>query len=156
MVVGRRAFERGTASETTAAIVTEEPAELDAIRLDLRRIVARCLEKEPDARFQSARDLAFSLRAILESGGRSRSDADRAKAQPATWPVDHCRGWCGGDRYHRSVDVRATRVPGDDPLVPLAPPRSSCAPTAASPCRRTDVVSHSSHDKGPHRRDICR
>ena len=68
MVVGRRAFERGTASETTAAIVTEEPAELGAIRLDLRRIVARCLEKEPDARFQSARDLAFSLRAILESG----------------------------------------------------------------------------------------
>ena len=67
MVVGRRAFERGTASQTTAAIVGEEPAELDTIRVDLRRIVARCLENEPDARFQSAQDLAFSLRAILEA-----------------------------------------------------------------------------------------
>jgi Tol biopolymer transport system component len=86
MVVGRRAFERGTASQTTAAIVGEEPAKLDGVRVDLRRIVARCLEKEPDARFQSAQDLAFSLRAILETEVDTSAGATRRTRSRRQWP----------------------------------------------------------------------
>jgi eukaryotic-like serine/threonine-protein kinase len=68
MVAGRRAFERSTPAETLSAIATEEPAELSAVRPDLWRIIVRCLEKEREARFQSARDLAFALSALPESG----------------------------------------------------------------------------------------
>jgi Tol biopolymer transport system component len=68
MLSGRRAFRAGSAAETMAAIVREEPPDLSSIRRgvapQLNRIVRRCLEKQKAARFQSARDLAFALESI--------------------------------------------------------------------------------------------
>ena len=65
MLSGRRAFLGGTAIETMNAILKEDPPELStsskAIPPGLERIVSHCLEKKPDERFQSARDLAFDL-----------------------------------------------------------------------------------------------
>jgi Tol biopolymer transport system component len=65
MLTGKRAFERGSAAETLAAIIREEPEPLPATLPEvppaLERIVSHCLEKSPDERFQSARDLAFDL-----------------------------------------------------------------------------------------------
>jgi eukaryotic-like serine/threonine-protein kinase len=64
MVSGRRAFAAPTAAETMAAILrdTPEPVPQTQSIASLDRILARCLEKSPDERFQSARDLAFALR----------------------------------------------------------------------------------------------
>ena len=67
MAAGQRAFKRPTPAETMAAIRNDEPPAAGAIPAELGRIIAHCLEKEPDARFQSARDLAFNLRALLEA-----------------------------------------------------------------------------------------
>ncbi len=71
MVTGRRAFAGATATETLAAILSAPAPEMTAggsdVPPDLERIVARCLEKQPGARFQSATDLAFALRALLTS-----------------------------------------------------------------------------------------
>jgi serine/threonine protein kinase/Tfp pilus assembly protein PilF len=68
MLAGRAAFARATSAETIAAILREEPRELTGsnrqIPPDMERIVIHCLEKRPEERFQSARDLAFHLRAI--------------------------------------------------------------------------------------------
>ncbi len=68
MLSGRTAFLRKSSAETTAAILREEPPSIsDSIRdlpPELERAIARCLEKGPDERFQSARDLAYSLRSI--------------------------------------------------------------------------------------------
>jgi serine/threonine-protein kinase len=68
MVTGRQAFARGSATETMAAILKEEPEEIGAIGkkipLDLARVVRHCLEKKPEDRFQSARDVAFGLRNV--------------------------------------------------------------------------------------------
>jgi TolB-like protein/Tfp pilus assembly protein PilF len=64
-LTGERAFRGDTAVETMNAILKEDPPELartvDEIPPSLERIVRRCLEKIPDERFQSARDLAFAL-----------------------------------------------------------------------------------------------
>jgi eukaryotic-like serine/threonine-protein kinase len=84
MLSGVRAFRRDTAAETMTAVLKDEPPELsDPGRLvspTLDRIVRRCLEKSPDQRFQSARDLSFALSAF--SGTESASAARAAVAAP--------------------------------------------------------------------------
>jgi serine/threonine protein kinase/Tol biopolymer transport system component len=68
MVAGRKAFARDSAVETMAAMLTEEAPQLSAVSPDvpppLALVVHHCLEKDPASRFQSARDLAFSLEAL--------------------------------------------------------------------------------------------
>jgi Tol biopolymer transport system component len=67
-----RAFQAGSRIETMTAILKEEPPEIDpavhTVPTSLQRILYRCLEKSPDERFQSARDLAFALASVTESG----------------------------------------------------------------------------------------
>ncbi len=65
MFSGRRTFDRPTTAETMTAILREDAEELTVggqpAPATVKRIVERCLEKSPDERFQSARDLAFAL-----------------------------------------------------------------------------------------------
>ena len=63
MLTGRPAFMRQTGAETIAAVLKGDPIEplATAVPLALSRIVSRCVEKEREARFQSARDLGFAL-----------------------------------------------------------------------------------------------
>src|SRR5437764_2339504 len=65
MLSGTRAFKRNSSIETLGAILKEEPPDLTEqlpnVPQSLERLVRRCLEKERDLRFQSARDLAFNL-----------------------------------------------------------------------------------------------
>ena len=72
MLSGQRAF-RGTSSvETLNAILKEEPAEIapeGEIPPALERLVRHCLEKKPEDRFQSARDLAFELGGVTSTSG---------------------------------------------------------------------------------------
>ncbi len=71
MAGGRRAFARNTPVETMTAILNAEPPELSApTPVEVRRLIWHCLEKDPAARFQSGRDLAFHLRAVLDSSVR--------------------------------------------------------------------------------------
>jgi len=73
MLSGSRAFHRDTAVETLNAILKEEPPELaaldPAIPAGLVKLVEHCLEKHPADRFQSARDLAFHLKALAAPSG---------------------------------------------------------------------------------------
>ena len=65
MLAGRRPFQLPTPVETFAAILNADPAPLagagGSVPADLERIVRHCLEKDRNARFQSAQDLAFAL-----------------------------------------------------------------------------------------------
>src|SRR5882724_10216486 len=75
MLSGQRAFRRETMAETMTAILKEEPPELTTLNsrvsAQLERVVSHCLEKRPEERFQSARDLGFALGAASPSGSRS-------------------------------------------------------------------------------------
>jgi len=68
MLTGSSPFRRDTTADTMVAILKEEPPDVSLsgvmVTPELNRIVARCLEKKPRGRFQSAADLAFALRSV--------------------------------------------------------------------------------------------
>jgi serine/threonine protein kinase len=72
MLSGARAFGGQTPADTLAALLTQDPPEISAISQPvpraLERLVRRCLERNPEERFQSARDVAFGLQAVFEGG----------------------------------------------------------------------------------------
>jgi Tol biopolymer transport system component len=73
MVTGRRAFHRDTKMSTLAAIINEEPAPLSAeIPRDLERIIARCLRKRPERRFQHMDDVKVALEELKEESDSGR------------------------------------------------------------------------------------
>ena len=75
MLTGKRAFERATGAETMTAILRDDVPPLTSVRetvpVALERVVEHCLEKRPEDRFQSARDLGFALGASTTTSGRS-------------------------------------------------------------------------------------
>jgi serine/threonine protein kinase/Tfp pilus assembly protein PilF len=68
MVTGDRAFHRNSPADTMSAILREHPRDITTHGAPpaVARIVRRCLDKEPDERFQSARDLKFALESISD------------------------------------------------------------------------------------------
>jgi hypothetical protein len=79
MLAGRRPFGGDSAVETMNAILKEDPPAITindtAVGPALRHLTEHCLEKQPEERFQSARDLAFNLetlRAASDPGGLAR------------------------------------------------------------------------------------
>ena len=71
MLAGNRAFRGETEVDTMTAVLREEPPvanlEQAAIPAGYQDIVKHCLEKEPENRFQSAKDLAFALQTLSGS-----------------------------------------------------------------------------------------
>ena len=72
MLAGRRAFSGQTAQDVMSGILRDAPAPLPStpdrpVSPALARIVERCLEKSPAARFQSTTDLAFALKSLSAS-----------------------------------------------------------------------------------------
>ena len=65
MLSGKRAFHGDTAADTMSAILKEDPPDLNETNRNvspaLERMVQHCLEKNPEARFHSASDIAFDL-----------------------------------------------------------------------------------------------
>ena len=134
ILAGHQPFRGDSAVEVMNAILKEDPAELTAgdlaprgsreqISPALERVVRRCLEKRPEARFQSASDLAFALRSLSEgSGAVATSSAPKLKsskrrrwltlavALAATLPVlFFVAGWLRG-RFTRSAPSQTVRV----------------------------------------------
>jgi serine/threonine protein kinase/Flp pilus assembly protein TadD len=68
MLTGRRAFRRETPFQTMSSIIEDEPVPLAELRADLPKglvaIVERCLNKRPEGRYASTRDLAHDLRDV--------------------------------------------------------------------------------------------
>ena len=93
MLAGHRAFQQATAADTMRAILDQDPDPISDYWPDvapaLEVIVARCLEKEPDERFESARDVAFALQTLTgarkaNSGAQTQVNAIRARRRWAS------------------------------------------------------------------------
>ena len=87
MLSGRRAFEGESQADVVSAILQHDPPEISGtgtiISPVLDRIVRRCLEKNPDDRFHSARDLAFGLEAVGAGSSVSGAALEMAPRSPS-------------------------------------------------------------------------
>jgi eukaryotic-like serine/threonine-protein kinase len=79
MLSGQRAFHGESRAETMSAILKEDPPELSdtnkGVSPALERLVNHCLEKNPESRFHSARDLVFALETLSDSTGSLQSES---------------------------------------------------------------------------------
>ncbi|MCU1271341.1 MAG: serine/threonine protein kinase [Acidobacteriaceae bacterium] len=89
MLSGKRAFCRDTPAETMTAVLKEDPAELSdsgqPVSLALDRIVRRCIEKDPEQRFQSAKDLSFALDAFSGTAQITSAQPAHAATRSKLW-----------------------------------------------------------------------
>jgi eukaryotic-like serine/threonine-protein kinase len=93
MLAGRRAFRGETEVDTMTAVLLENPPEIDLeqarVPESILQIVRHCLEKEPENRFQSSRDLAFALETLSSSssGRKTRLKGSRRQASVIPWAL---------------------------------------------------------------------
>jgi eukaryotic-like serine/threonine-protein kinase len=77
MVAGVRPFRGDSSVETMNAILKEEPPPIAVsergVSILLQRIINHCLEKAPQDRFQTARDLVFNLDSITDTSSLDSS-----------------------------------------------------------------------------------
>jgi eukaryotic-like serine/threonine-protein kinase len=70
MLTGHRAFQGDSAMSTLSAVLRSEPKSVTLLApdvpRDLERVIKRCLRKDPDRRFQTARDLKVALQELLD------------------------------------------------------------------------------------------
>jgi Tol biopolymer transport system component len=82
MVTGRRAFQGDSRLSTLSAVLREEPKPagqiVEGLPRELERIIARCLRKNPERRFQTMADLKVALQELKEE-----SDSGTLQAAPA-------------------------------------------------------------------------
>ena len=93
LVANRRPFTGETSADLTSAILRDKPTPLGELRPDLpndlERIVSRCLEKDPNERIQTARDVSNELRRLRNSlQGR-----DAAPGTPGRDPAAAAEPW---------------------------------------------------------------
>jgi serine/threonine protein kinase/tetratricopeptide (TPR) repeat protein len=89
MLTGERAFRGASAADTLSAILREHPPPPSSRRPEvtpaLDRVVARCLEKNPAERFQSARDLAYALQESAQHSTLPSVAARSARVSAPLW-----------------------------------------------------------------------
>jgi serine/threonine protein kinase len=71
MLTGKRAFEGKTQLSVASAILEKEPEPINRVKplapATLDHTISRCLAKDPEQRWQTARDLALELRWVFEN-----------------------------------------------------------------------------------------
>ena len=84
---GRRAFARESAPQTLAAIIEDELVRVEThnpqVPPQLSHVIARCLAKKPDDRYESTRDLARDLRDLVHELSASSISAAPVRRRPS-------------------------------------------------------------------------
>jgi serine/threonine protein kinase/dipeptidyl aminopeptidase/acylaminoacyl peptidase len=161
MLTGKRAFEGRSQASLISAIMSGTPAPLTSLQPltppALERIVMKCLEKDPDRRWQSAADLADELRWATSSGSTAASStlgaapavtaaASRVRRARALWAAVAILGvallavtslwlrdrWSSRSEPARSISFMTT-LPDGWVLAPSQASGSASAPIAVSP-----------------------
>ena len=86
MVTGKRAFEGRSQASLVGAIMHAEPAPLSSVKplapRSVDRLVRKCLAKDPDDRWQTARDLRDDLKWAMEAVAQEGAVVPVARPRP--------------------------------------------------------------------------
>lgn len=83
MATGKQTFTRGSGVETMAAIVHDEPPPIEEeVPAPLRWIIDRCLQKEPEQRYESTRDLFRDLKSLRDHLSESYTSGEFTPLTP--------------------------------------------------------------------------
>ena len=95
MATGRPPFEGGNSQETLACILTAKPEAMARFNYEVPpefdRVVLKCLEKDPEDRYQTAREVAVDLRSIMrekETAASPRESEKKSKGKISAVIVD--------------------------------------------------------------------
>src|SRR5436190_6043024 len=121
MVTSKKPFQRGSGAATIAAILKDEVSReelAEAVPPEFQRVIEGCVEKNPLQRFQSARDLALTLRAISSSSStrpdllpRPRSRKSKSIDSIAVLPFQNGGADAETDyRFHRLTGAEKKRL----------------------------------------------
>jgi len=90
MLTGQAPFARPSAPSTLAAILRDEPPAIEGLPRELEILLARCLRKDPERRFQSIGDVRVTLEEIAEelaSGASATRSIARPRRRPLRWAI---------------------------------------------------------------------
>ena len=122
MLTGQRAFKRNSGIETLGAILKEDPPELSDVIPNippaLEKLVRRCLEKDRELRFQTARDLGFNLETLSTMSQASNTLSGMARPASTTAPT---------------TAMRTANVPAPSPRASAPSAVAATTRTAAAP-----------------------
>ncbi|MGD0965668.1 MAG: protein kinase [Candidatus Acidiferrales bacterium] len=97
MATGKKAFGGNSQASVIAAILERDPPPISSVQPmtppALERVVKRCLAKDPDDRWQTARDLEVELQWIADSGSQSGLTAPDGAAGSAVTRANSKRAW---------------------------------------------------------------
>ena len=147
MATGKRAFEGKSTTSVIAAILERNPAPISAVRpmfpRALDNVVRTCLEKDPDDRWQSIRDLRTNLEWIAEGNGAVALSAahhspwrERAAwmlavallCAVAIFAVGRYRSPAAGETVHFSVNPPEKAVFSGPPNITVPVPQFALSP----------------------------
>ncbi|MGB2676699.1 MAG: protein kinase [Candidatus Acidiferrum sp.] len=126
MATGLRPFSAVDRPELISAVLRSAPTPASAysprLSTELSRIIGKCLEREPENRYQSAKELAIDLRRLQHSSGSGPSKSETNGEQPTRGVFSHAKmlallsvgglllAVLAGGLWHRSAQKAAAPV----------------------------------------------
>ena len=133
MATGRRAFEGGSAASVMAAILERDPPAMTTLKPltppALDHVVARCLAKDPDGRWQSAGDIGHELAWIAGTPASGVAPLQAVSVRRQPWLA-----WTAG------LLAVSTAVAGGFAL------RAARRPSVSAPEQRLEIITPASGD----------
>src|SRR5262249_40823205 len=110
MLCGKRPFVGNTTADVIASVLKTEPESPRRFRADipapLERILLKCLQKAPEARYASGTELHQDIDAFLKASERGRGLSLRSAVAAVVLLVVFIGGYYGWRTYRRQSNLR--------------------------------------------------